>query len=106
VPVDERNMSTADLVQKVDGELQEIPGADIQVSETEEGVGMGDPINIELIGPEHEVLNELADTVVDEIDEVDGVFNPESGSEAGVPQLNVEMVHAKTAASGSPADTI
>src|SRR5699024_846302 len=52
VPVDERNMSTADLVQKVDGELQEIPGADIQVSEMEEGVGMGDPINIELIGPE------------------------------------------------------
>src|SRR5699024_2540112 len=106
VPVDERNMSTADLVQKVDGELQEIPGADIQVSEMEEGVGMGDPINIELIGPEHEVLNELADTVVDEIDEVDGVFNPESGSEAGVPQLNVDIDHDKAASYGLTADTI
>src|SRR5699024_3557119 len=43
---------------------------------------------------------------VDEIDEVDGVFNPESGSEAGVPQLNVDIDHDKAASYGLTADTI
>src|SRR5699024_2862576 len=91
VPTSERDISTADFVQEVNSELQEIPGAEITVSEMEEGVGMGDPINIELSGPEHEVLNELADHTVEEIKDVEGVYNPESGSEEGVPQVNVDI---------------
>ncbi|HLR68689.1 MAG TPA: efflux RND transporter permease subunit [Virgibacillus sp.] len=106
VPTSERDISTADFVQEVNSELQEIPGAEITVSEMEEGVGMGDPINIELSGPEHEVLNELADHTVEEIKDVEGVYNPESGSEEGVPQVNVDIDHDKAASYGLTADAI
>src|SRR5699024_1110262 len=91
VPPSERDFSTAEFVQELDEDLRSIAGAEITVSELEAGMGLGDPINIQLNGPEHEVLRELSDRVAEEIKEIDGVFNPESGSDLGVPQMQVEV---------------
>lgn len=106
VPSSERELSTAEYVQQLDEEFQSIAGADIVVSEMEAGMGMGDPINIQLTGPEHEVLRELSDRVTEEIKEIDGVFNPESGAGLGVPQLQVEIDRDKAAVYGLTVDAI
>ncbi|PAV31324.1 acriflavin resistance protein [Virgibacillus profundi] len=88
-PPAERDKTTTDIVQDIDNDLQDIPGAEITVSSMDAGMGMGDPIQIQLNGPEHEVLRELSGQIVEEISSVDGVYNPESGASDGVPQMNI-----------------
>src|SRR5690625_2274423 len=106
IPASERDISTAEFVQQLDHDLRTIAGAEIVVSEMEAGMGMGDPIQIQLNGPEHEVLRELADRVTEEIKGIDGVYNPESAAGEGVPQLQVEVDREKAAYYGLSANDI
>lgn len=100
VPASERDTSTAAFVQQLDEKLQSIAGAEIIVSEMEAGIGMGAPIQVQLNGPEHVVLRELSERVVEEIKGIDGVYNPESEASLGVPQLKVEVDRDKAALYG------
>src|SRR5699024_10518312 len=61
IPATEREQSTISIAQALDEQLQEIPGAEIAARAMDSGMEMGDPVQIELSGPEHEVLRELAD---------------------------------------------
>lgn len=106
VPVAERTISTAELVKQLDDELSSITGADIVVSEMEAGMGMGEPIQIQLNGPEHDVLRDLADRVAEDINSIDGVFNPESGTGVGVPQMQVDVDQEKAALYGLTVESI
>lgn len=106
IPSSERDLSTAEFVQKLDHDLRLIAGAEIVVSEMEAGMGMGDPIQIQLNGPEHEVLRDLAERVTEEIKGIDGVYNPESAAGEGVPQLQVEVDRDKAAHYGLTANDI
>src|SRR5699024_10338098 len=99
-PSTDRDKSTEEIVREMDDDLQEIPGADIQVNAMDTGMNMGDPIEIKLSGPEHEVLDELADQVVTEIESVDGIFNPDSAQEAGRPQMIIQVDKEKAAQYG------
>src|SRR5699024_2658411 len=93
VPVSERSLSTSELVKQLDEKFDTLPGADITVSEMDASMQMAgsDPIQIQLNGPEHDVLRDLADQVATEIGNIDGVFNPKSGASEGVPQLHVDI---------------
>src|SRR5690606_29364304 len=64
VPSDERDMTTTELVKELDRELKQIAGAEITVMDMTSGMGMGNPVQIQLNGPEHEVLQELGEQVV------------------------------------------
>ncbi len=100
IPSSEREKTTNAVVQEMDEALQDIPGAEITVSSMDSGMSMGEPIQIKLKGPEHEVLTELADQVVDEISTVDGIYNPESAASDGVPQMNITVDKDKAAMYG------
>jgi HAE1 family hydrophobic/amphiphilic exporter-1 len=91
VPLDERDISTNDFVRELDEELASIPGADISISTLESGMNFGDPISIELNGPEHAVLRDISAEIVEEISAIDGVLNPDAGSSEGVPQLTIHV---------------
>lgn len=106
VPASERGLTTAEFVQELDEKFQRIPGAEISVSESEANMGMGDPIAIQLNGPEHDVLRELADRVTKDITEIDGIFNPESGAGLGVPQLQIDIDHQLAATFGLTSEAI
>ncbi|MFA1822483.1 efflux RND transporter permease subunit [Virgibacillus oceani] len=93
IPAGERERSTTDIVQEMDEDFQHIVGAEITSNALDGGMGLGDPIQIQLSGPEHDVLNELTEEVIDEISEVDGIFNPESSATNGVPQMNIHVDH-------------
>lgn len=99
-PLDERDQSTNDFVKAMDEELQTIAGAEISVSPIEGGMNFGDPISIEINGPEHAVLREIADDVVDEISQVDGALNPASGAAEGIPQLTIRIDEDRAAMYG------
>ncbi|SEP74403.1 hydrophobic/amphiphilic exporter-1, HAE1 family [Virgibacillus subterraneus] len=100
IPSTDRSKTTKDIVQEIDEDVQSIPGAEITVNATDSGMGMGDPVQIQLKGPEHEVLRELSSRVVDEISTVDGVYNPTSAAEDGIPQMTIEVDEEKAAAYG------
>lgn len=106
IPSGEREKSTAQVVQQMDKDLSDIPGAEITVSAMDSGMGMGDPIQIQLNGPEHEVLSQLADQVVSEISEVKGIYNAESGAAEGVPQMNIVIDDERAAMYGLSQDQI
>ncbi|GAB3065803.1 efflux RND transporter permease subunit [Virgibacillus ainsalahensis] len=99
IPAGERDVTTNEFVQEVDEGLKGIPGADIIVSSMET-MDMGDPIQIQLNGPEHEVLRELSDQVVQTISNVDGVYNPSTGADDAVPQMHITVNDEKAAMYG------
>ncbi|HEX6593669.1 MAG TPA: efflux RND transporter permease subunit [Bacillota bacterium] len=100
IPATEREQSTISIAQTLDDKLQKIPGAEITAGAMDSSMEMGDPIQIELSGPEHDVLRELADQVVQEISTVTGVYNPETGASDAIPQMNVEIDKDRAAAYG------
>lgn len=100
VPVTERDQSTAEIMQDMDKKMQLIAGAEITAGAQDAGLSTGNPIQIELNGPEHDVLRELAEEVVAEIATIDGVSNPESGASEGVPQMSILVDEGKAAAYG------
>ncbi|WP_217586435.1 efflux RND transporter permease subunit [Lentibacillus saliphilus] len=100
IPAGERDRSTTDIATALDEDVQDIPGAEITVSAMDGGMSMGDPIQIQLNGPEHSVLRELAAEVVEEIQTVDGVYNPQSGASEGIPQMTIKVDEAAAAAYG------
>ena len=106
VSADERDMTTKELVTELDEKLAHIVGAEVTVSEADGGLGMGDPVQIELSGQEHEVLRDLADEIKTGISDIEGVFNPESGADEAVPQMKLTVDDEKAATYGLTANQI
>lgn len=99
-PSTDRGKTTTDVVQEMDVDLQSITGAEITVSVVGGGLSTGDPVQIQLNGPEHAVLADLSKQVVSIISDVDGVYNPESSATKGVPQMNLIVNEDKAATYG------
>lgn len=91
-PSKERNETTAQVVQGIDDKVRNIAGADISVSEVTSGFGgSGAPIQIAINGPESDVLAEIAEQVIWQITDINGVQNPESSAAASRPEINVNV---------------
>src|SRR5690625_5010509 len=80
VPTADRDQTTTEVVQAMDEDLATIPSVDITVGSLDSGMSFGDPISIGLSGPEHEVLREIGDQVVEEISTIEGIYNPDRAS--------------------------
>ncbi|SFM27433.1 hydrophobic/amphiphilic exporter-1, HAE1 family [Gracilibacillus orientalis] len=91
LPADERDQTTSSVVQQLDEELQDIAGAEIIVSEASSGAGLGDPIQIQISGPETDVLQELSDQVLMVLEDVEGVYNPTSSLSDTQPEMSVQV---------------
>lgn len=100
VPTADRDQTTSKVVQGMDEDLATIPSVDITVGSLDSSMSFGDPISIGLSGPEHEVLREIGDQVVDEISVIDGIYNPESSATTGVPQISIVIEKEKAATYG------
>ncbi len=96
----DRTRRDTEIVKEMNEVMQEIPSANIQVNAMDGGMGFGDPIRIELNGPEHEVLRSLADEVIREIDRIDGTHNPASSASGGIPQMTITVDADKAALYG------
>ncbi|HLR61505.1 MAG TPA: efflux RND transporter permease subunit [Lentibacillus sp.] len=100
IPASERSKDTDDVVESISEDVSSVPGAEISVMATDSASGMGDPVQISLKGPEHDVLRELADEVTGAISEVDGVHNATSSADEGAPQMSIEVNSEKAAMYG------
>lgn len=92
VPQEERSTTTTAVVQELDEELSSIAGAEITVGEMSSGgLSSSDPIQIQLSGPENDVLMELSDQVITAIEDVEGVYNPSSSIADTQPEMNIHI---------------
>lgn len=91
VPASERDRSTGQIMVEIDERIQHIAGADIAASAMDGGMQMGDPITIQLNGPENETLIDLSEQVLTKVEEIEGVTNLSSTAEDGIPQMEIRV---------------
>ncbi|GAA0289796.1 HAE1 family hydrophobic/amphiphilic exporter-1 [Gracilibacillus halotolerans] len=92
VPASERDLTTDQVVSQLDEEFSSIAGAEITVQSLSSGaMSLGDPIQIQISGPESEVLEQLSDEVINAIATVDGIHNPTSSLSDTQPEMNIKV---------------
>ncbi|MFD2922969.1 efflux RND transporter permease subunit [Halobacillus naozhouensis] len=96
----ERGQSTKAVTEDINEALQGIAGADIAVSEMEAGLGIGAPLQIQLNGPEYEVLDQLSRQVVYLMEDVEGISEPTSSTDEGRPEMQINVNDQKAAQYG------
>ncbi|WP_067728589.1 efflux RND transporter permease subunit [Oceanobacillus damuensis] len=106
IPVTERSQTTQQIIKEMDEKFQHISGAEITASVLDGGMEMGDPISIQINGPEHEVLHEISNQITAEISTIDGVFNPISAASEGIPQMTITIDEGRAAAYGMTQEQI
>ncbi|MYL36535.1 efflux RND transporter permease subunit [Halobacillus litoralis] len=100
VEPDQREKTTQTVMKEMSEAVSDIPGAEIEVSELDAGLGTGAPLQVQLNGPEYEVLDELGGQVAYLMNEVDGVQNAASSTDEGRPQMNITVNEAKASQYG------
>ncbi|SFK15993.1 hydrophobic/amphiphilic exporter-1, HAE1 family [Halobacillus dabanensis] len=96
----EREKTTQTVMKEIDEALSDIPGAEIEVSELDAGLGTGAPLQVQINGTEYEVLDELAGQVAYLMNEIDGVENAASSTDEGRPEMQIEVNQDKAAQYG------
>ncbi|SEH45147.1 hydrophobic/amphiphilic exporter-1, HAE1 family [Halobacillus karajensis] len=95
-----REKSTQTVMQEIDESLSDIPGAEIEVSELNAGLGTGAPLEVQINGAEYEVLDELAGQVAYLMNDIDGIQNATSSTDEGRPEMQIEVDQDKAAQYG------
>ncbi|HEX4854708.1 efflux RND transporter permease subunit [Arenimonas sp.] len=106
-PWNEREESTAELVEKVRADLAELPGV---VARPQVRTGLvrsgGQPLQIVLGGPDYVELAEWRDRVLARMEENPGLFGADSDYKETRPQLRVQIDRARAADLGVPVQEI
>jgi HAE1 family hydrophobic/amphiphilic exporter-1 len=101
-PLQERNISTAQMVEKLRDQVSGIPGAKFTVDMADDsgGGGQGAPISIRITGDDLDVLKDLGNMVEEEVRAVEGTRNVTSSLEEARPELQVLVDRARAAQYG------
>ncbi|MEC3884167.1 efflux RND transporter permease subunit [Halobacillus sp. HZG1] len=95
-----REKTTQTVMEELSDSLSGIPGAEIEVSELDAGLGTGAPLQVQINGGEYEVLDELAGQVAYLMNEIDGVQNATSSTDEGRPEMQIEVDQDKASQYG------
>ncbi len=99
-PRRERSRSTSELVEELRGRLEGIPGAEIEVDESQ-AVSMGTaPISITLEGDDLEVLKAEAEKIAAIVEQVPGTSNVSTSLEEGKQEIEVRLKREEAASYG------
>ncbi|MGR9048521.1 efflux RND transporter permease subunit [Halobacillus faecis] len=96
----QREKTTQTVMEELSDSLSGIPGAEIEVSELDAGLGTGAPLQVQINGGEYEVLDELAGQVAYLMNEIDGVQNATSSTDEGRPEMQIEVDQDKASQYG------
>ncbi|MBX0357839.1 efflux RND transporter permease subunit [Halobacillus sp. Nhm2S1] len=96
----QREKTTQTVMEELSDSLAGIPGAEIEVSELDAGLGTGAPLQVQINGGEYEVLDELAGQVAYLMNEIDGVQNATSSTDEGRPEMQIEVNQDKASQYG------
>jgi multidrug efflux pump len=97
---DYRVESTNKTLSDIRDTIQDIAGADVVVEKMEEGPPTGKPVNIEISGDDFVALGELAESVIAEINHIDGLVNLKADYDKGKPEIQVRVDRERAAYMG------
>ena len=106
-PWNERNLSTADVVEKIRAELADIPGVRA-LPQVRSGLtrSRGQPLTIVLGGPDYDELMQWRDRLMARMEQNPRLIGIDSDYKETRPQLRVAIDHARAADLGVSVDTI
>ena len=96
----ERKHNTFKTLEKVRGELTDIPGARIDVTKPQEGPPTGSAVEIQIKGEDFRVLEEISNRIQRLIRNVPGLTKLKDNYEKGRPELNIRINREKAALLG------
>jgi HAE1 family hydrophobic/amphiphilic exporter-1 len=106
-PKDERSRSQEEIQTALRGELRRFTGVRANISGTPTIFGgRGQPIQVNVQGPEFSVLQSSADQVLAALRDVPGVAEPQSAQEDRIPQLEVVVDRQRAWAAGVGIESI
>ncbi|GAE31325.1 efflux RND transporter permease subunit [Halalkalibacter hemicellulosilyticus] len=85
----DRSMTTEEFVQSLSEEMDDLPGAETTIATVDAGLGGGSPIQIDISGPDLDVLEDLAQQVMWMIEDNEGITNVDSTVNEGSPELQI-----------------
>ncbi|MFC0013787.1 MULTISPECIES: efflux RND transporter permease subunit [Allobacillus] len=106
IPSGERDETTEDVMKRWNDQVEDIPGAEINVAVMGAGISAGSPIQIQMTGPDFDTLKRLADETVAEISEVEGVHNAGTSADEGRPEMQINIDRNKAAELGMTYDQV
>ncbi len=89
VSSNERDITTKEFVSEVSKSVSDIPGAEITVIDSSQGMSTGSPIQIQIKGDDLDVLKDLSQQVVWLLEDIDGTLNVKSSFSDGNPEIQV-----------------
>ncbi len=107
VELSKRDIKTEQVGDQIRQLVAGIPGAEIEVSEMDSGgMGMSAPLEITVSGDDLETLQEIANDIIKEAEQVDGLRELESSASKGMPELEIKVLKDKAALNGLSTATI
>ncbi|MBB5349136.1 efflux RND transporter permease subunit [Desulfoprunum benzoelyticum] len=102
----DRSESSHLTVTTIRGRLQDIPGAKITIANEEAGPPTGAPINLEISGPDFQVLGRIAREVRDALSLIPSVEDVRDDYVEGIPSVQVNVDRQKAGLFGLTTDMI
>ncbi|MBZ0273223.1 efflux RND transporter permease subunit [bacterium] len=99
IDIERRERSTNEIADAVRPRLSDIPAAEIQISTSGGGGGRWSPIDVEITGPDLDVIRGMADEVSAIARGIPGVIDVNSTYESGKPELSFVPDRARMAVS-------
>ena len=104
--LEERSENSHDTVNNIRERVRDIPGGKITIAKEEEGPPTGAPINLEISGPDFEVLGRIAKEVRDALSLIPYVEDIQDDYVEGIPSVQVNVDRQKAALFGLTTDMI
>ncbi|MDP3479214.1 MAG: efflux RND transporter permease subunit [Desulfoprunum sp.] len=104
--LEERAESSNTTVNTIRERVKDIPGGKITIAKEEEGPPTGAPINLEISGPNFEVLGKIAKQVKDVLNQIPYVEDVRDDFVEGIPSVQVNVDRQKAALFGLTTDMI
>ncbi|MFB9974413.1 efflux RND transporter permease subunit [Allobacillus sp. SKP2-8] len=106
IPSGERDVTTEEVMKRWNDQVEDIPGGEVNVAVMGAGISAGNPIQIQMTGPDFDTLKRLADETVAEISEVEGVHNAGTSADEGRPEMQINIDRNKAAELGMTYDQV
>ena len=104
--LEERSESSHDTVNTIRERVKDIPGGKITIAKEEEGPPTGAPINLEISGPDFDMLGKIAGQVKAVLEQIPFVEDVRDNFVEGIPSVQVVVDRQKAALFGLTTDMI
>lgn len=91
----ERTHSTWDTIDSIRSNLKGLVGGKLKVKLEDKGPPTGDPISVEIAGPDYDVVNEYAEKCLPLVASVEGAIELETDFEGSKPEIRIDVNREK-----------